>query len=165
MERTHGAGVNIWDTDPFRLPCGEGSTSSDWIGRRVGDRRFSFTGSSRGCPRAEPFTNGADALRLPITSSVEVSIPRERSRLLRVTFRGSSSPLCLACAWHGEVSGTLRFQNSLGRKEETRPSARGNASWPDPVELFGAVSVFAENGRLCLNHPGAEVRKHPAARR
>ena len=44
------------------------------------------------------------------TSSVEVSIPRERSRRLRVTFRGSSSPICLACPWHGEVSGTRRFR-------------------------------------------------------
>jgi hypothetical protein len=35
----------------------QGSTSHALIGRRVGDRRFSFTGSSRGCPRAEPFTN------------------------------------------------------------------------------------------------------------
>src|ERR1017187_7168220 len=49
-------------------------------------------------------------LRLPTTSSVEVSIPRERSRQPRVTFRGSSLPLCLACMWHGEVSGTPRFQ-------------------------------------------------------
>ena len=46
-------GVNIWDIDPARLPCGEGSTSSAWIGRRAGDRRFSFTGSSRDCPRAK----------------------------------------------------------------------------------------------------------------
>ena len=77
-----------------------------------------------------------------LTSSVEVSIPRERSRQSSVTFRGSSSPLCLACPWHGEVSGTPRFQNSPGRKEETTPSARGNTSWPEPVELFGAVSVL-----------------------
>ena len=34
------------------------------------------------------------------------------------------------------------FPNSLGRKEETTPSARGNASWPDPGELFGAVLVL-----------------------
>jgi hypothetical protein len=37
---------------------------------------------------------------------------------------------------------TPRFQNSPGRKEETTPSARGNTSWPEPVELFGAVSVL-----------------------
>jgi hypothetical protein len=93
---------------------------------------------------------------VPITSSVEVSIPRECSRQPRVTFRGSSSPTCLACPWHGEVSGTLRFPIPHGGKAETMPSARGNTSRPEPVERFGAVSVFTEIGCRCLNHPGAD---------
>jgi hypothetical protein len=37
-----------------------------------------------------------------------------------VTLRGSSSPTCLACAWHGEVSGTLRFQIPLEGKRRQR---------------------------------------------
>ena len=63
---------------------------------------------------------GPMRLRLPTTSSVEVSIPRERSRQSIVTFRGSSSPLCLACPWHGEVSGTRRFQIPLEGKRRQR---------------------------------------------
>ena len=34
-------GVNTWDAIPPGLRCGEGSTSSAWIGRRAGDRGFS----------------------------------------------------------------------------------------------------------------------------
>jgi len=48
--------------------------------------------------------------------------------------------LGLPVAWRGFWDAA--FPNSLGRKEETTPSARGNASRPDPVELFGAVSVL-----------------------
>jgi len=59
-------------------------------------------------------------LREPITSSVEVSIPRERSRQSIATLRGSSSPICLACPWHGEVSGTPRFQYPLEGKWRQR---------------------------------------------
>ena len=34
------------------------------------------------------------------------------------------------------------FPNTPGGKVETTPSARGNTNRPEPVELFGAVSVF-----------------------
>jgi hypothetical protein len=37
---------------------------------------------------------------------VAVSIPRNAPGADDVTLRGSSSPFCLACTWHGEVSGT-----------------------------------------------------------
>jgi hypothetical protein len=155
QERPHGAGVNIWDSDPVRLPCGEGSTSSVWIGRRAGDRRFSFTGSSRGCPRANAdyelsrcvaradyeFRRGLDSSgTLPATARHPTFLPSPSGR--GAGGEGSSSLICLACAWHGEVSGTPRFPIPPGGKEETTPSLHGNMNRPEPVELFGAVSVL-----------------------
>ena len=144
QERTHGAGVNIWNTDPARLPCGEGSTSYAWIGPRprAGDRRFSFTGSTQGCPRANAdyelsrcaasadheFRRGLDS------SGTLPAIHRYLSGIERADLLG------LPVARRGFWDAT--FPNSPGRKEETTPSARGNTSRPEPVELFGAVSVI-----------------------
>ena len=136
-------GVNIWDIDPARLPCGEGSTSYCRIGRRVGDRRFSFTGSSRGCPRAKAdyelsrcaaradheFRRGLDSSgTLPATA-------RHLSRIELADLLGL--PVARRGFWDAA------FPNSPGGKEETTPSARGNTSRPEPVERVGAVSVFS----------------------
>ena len=81
-------------------------------------------------------------LRLPTTSSVEVSIPRERSRLFQRHLSGIELAALLGLRVARRGFWDAASPNSLGRKEETTPSARGNASWPDPVELFGAVSVL-----------------------
>ena len=50
----------------------------------------------------------------------------ECSRPSSAPFRGSSSPFCLACTWHGEVSGTLRFQFPL---REWRQCRRCMGTW------------------------------------
>ena len=48
--------------------------------------------------------------RLPITSLPRSRFRGECSRRSNAARKGSSSPSCLACTWHGEVSGTLRLK-------------------------------------------------------
>ncbi len=55
-------------------------------------RRWIF----RGCPRAEPTSNGADARRRPITSWPRSRFPGSAPGPARVPRQGSSSPFCQA---------------------------------------------------------------------
>src|ERR1022692_2520058 len=83
----------------------------------------------------------------------------------RVTLRGSSLPSCLACTWHGEVSGTLRLLIPLeGKKRQGRRRVGTHVglipySCLVPSRFFPLVRKTPQSGRRCLNHPGAEDRR------
>ena len=77
-----------------------------------------------------------------LMSSVEVSIPRERSRLFQRPLSRIELADLLGLRVARRGFWDAAFPNSPGRKEETTPSFHGNMNRPDPVELFGAVSVL-----------------------
>jgi len=76
---------------------------------------------------------------------------------------GSSLPFCLACTWHGEVSGALRLQIPLegvrrqGRRCMGTCSGLTPYSCLVPPRCFHLVMKMPQSGRRCLNHPGAEI--------
>jgi hypothetical protein len=103
--------------------------------------------------------------RLPITSSLRSRFRGECSRRKHVILRESSLPFCLACTWHGEVSGALRLQIPLegvrrqGRRCMGTCSGLTPYSCLVPPRCFHLVMKMPQSGRRCLNHPGAEDRR------